>query len=154
MHIITSLIINNMCSCVLVSLCPCVHVSLCPCVPVSLCPCVFTKLFFYFFREFSYLNDYHSCLKFCIFTKLSQTMSVINTQILICQYSRCDYKLLVAPWFSPCVQLFICPSVALSLCLHETFFLFSFSRIFILKWLPFMLEVLYLHQTFTDYESN
>ena len=36
------------------------------------------------FQEFSYIIDEYSCVKYCIFTKLSQMMCLINVHILIC----------------------------------------------------------------------
>ena len=41
----------------------------------------------------NFYND-HSRLKYCIFIKLSHTICLISTYILICQYGRCDYRLM------------------------------------------------------------
>ena len=47
------------------------------------------------FKEFSYIIDDHSCLKCCIFTKLSH----IVRHILVCQHARCDFRLWKVFWF-------------------------------------------------------
>ena len=46
-----------------------------------------------YFKEFSYIIDNYSCLKYYIFTKLSQTVCLINVHILVCQHAKCDCKL-------------------------------------------------------------
>ena len=58
-------------------------------------------------------------------------MCLIRTHILMYRYARCVCKL----WHLPC------------------FYCVFFFLIFIHNWRPFMPEVLYLHQTFTDYVS-
>ena len=40
--------------------------------------------FIAFLRNFAYIIDDNSCLKYCIFSKLSQIVCPINTHILIC----------------------------------------------------------------------
>ena len=45
-----------------------------------------------FFLVFSYIIDDYSCLKNCIFIKISLIMCVIIVDILICQHARCDCK--------------------------------------------------------------
>ena len=40
------------------------------------------------FWIFSYITDEHSCLKYSIFTKLSQTVFLIDIQIFICQHAK------------------------------------------------------------------
>ena len=40
-----------------------------------------------------YIIYTQSCLKYCIFTKLSQTVYLINTHNLVCWYVRCDCQL-------------------------------------------------------------
>ena len=45
------------------------------------------------FYESSYIIDEHSCLKYFIFTKLSQIMCLINAHILVYQHAKCDCKL-------------------------------------------------------------
>ena len=42
------------------------------------------------FWVFSYIIDEYSCLKYCIFTKLSQIVCLINVHILVCQHVKCD----------------------------------------------------------------
>ena len=49
--------------------------------------------FYWFFRVFSYIIDYHSFLNCCISTKLSQIVCLINVHILVCQHARCDCRL-------------------------------------------------------------
>ena len=44
-------------------------------------------VFVAFFWVFSYFIDDHSCLNCCVFTKLSQIMSLINVQIQILSHS-------------------------------------------------------------------
>ena len=44
--------------------------------------------FYCVFWVFSYMIDDHSCLKFCIFTKLSQIMCLINLYIFKCQHAK------------------------------------------------------------------
>ena len=61
------------------------------------------------------------------FTKLSQTVFLINTHIFICQHVRCTYYLYKKP-------------------LDFTIFFRSFTH----NQQLFMFEMLYLHQTFTD----
>ena len=51
------------------------------------------------FWVFSYIGDEHSCLKYCIFTKLSQIVYPINVHILVCQHARCDCRLWKILWF-------------------------------------------------------
>ena len=116
------------------------------------------------------------------FTKLSQNVHLVNTHILIYRYARCDCKLWNALWFY-CVfwvfsyiisdhsSLNCCISTKLSLivylintemsksqmwlqALQRHLILLRFLGIFIHYWRPFMSEVLYLHQTFTDCMSR
>ena len=47
-------------------------------------------LYCVFFWVFSYIIDEHSCLKYCIYTKLSQIMCLINVHILVCQLAKYD----------------------------------------------------------------
>ena len=51
--------------------------------------------FIAFFWVFSYTIDEHSCLKYCILTKLSQMvyLYLINMYILKCQHTKCDCRL-------------------------------------------------------------
>ena len=90
------------------------------------------SLKYLFFREKSVLFDEYSCLKCCIFTKLSRIVCLIIIHILVYQHARCDRKLWNALWFY-CVFLWI---------------FIHFWRLFIMS------EVLFLHQTFTDCMSN
>ena len=56
-------------------------------------------LWFYFvFRVFSDIIDEHSCLKYFIYTKLSQIMCPIDLQILICQHAKYDSRLWKVFW--------------------------------------------------------
>ena len=48
------------------------------------------------------LIDNNSCLKYCIFTKLSQIECLINEHILQCHYVKCDCLL----WIT-CLKLVI-----------------------------------------------
>ena len=45
------------------------------------------------FWVFSYIIDKHSCLKYCIFIKLSQIVCLIIVRILVCQHAKCDCRL-------------------------------------------------------------
>ena len=74
---------------------------------------------------FSYLIDEHSCLKCCIFTKLSQIVCLITVQILVCQHAKYDGRL----WKVNC---------CIWVCLMGIFKYY------------FMFETLYLHQSFTN----
>ena len=76
-------------------------------------------------------NEWHLLLMAHIFTKLSQNMSLINTHILIYQNDRCDCNLWNTFGFYCVFWVFSC-----------------------IIWRPFMSELLYLPQTFTDYASN
>ena len=49
--------------------------------------------FIAFFWVFSYIIDEYSCLKYCIFTKLSQIMYLIDVHILVCQHAKYDCML-------------------------------------------------------------
>ena len=61
---------------------------------------VMDSWFFYFaFCEYSHIIKYHSCLRWCILTKLSQTVCLVNTHILVYRYGRCDCRLLKVLWF-------------------------------------------------------
>ena len=51
------------------------------------------------FWVFSYIVDEHSCLKYCIFTKLLQIVCLINVHILVCQHAKCDCRLWKVFWF-------------------------------------------------------
>ena len=50
------------------------------------------------FWVFLYIIDKHTCLKYCIFTKLSQIVYHINMHIWICQHTRSACKLWNASW--------------------------------------------------------
>ena len=45
-------------------------------------------------RPFDFIAgfDEHSCLKYCIFSQHSQSVCLININILVCQKARCDCK--------------------------------------------------------------
>ena len=62
-------------------------------------------------------NDEHSCLNYCIFTKISQIVCLINRYILTCRHARCDYKVQKVIWFN-CFEEF---SMFETLFLHQTF---------------------------------
>ena len=49
--------------------------------------------FLAFFTYFPIIFDQYSCLKNCIFTKLSLDVSLFNTHILVSQHAKCDYWL-------------------------------------------------------------
>ena len=59
------------------------------------CGCKSWNAFWFYcvFRVFSYINDNYSCLKYCIFTKLSQIVCLINIHILVCQHAKCACRL-------------------------------------------------------------
>ena len=44
-----------------------------------------------------HIIDDHSCMNYCIFTKLSQIMCLLNIHILICQHDRLDSSLRKVP---------------------------------------------------------
>ena len=116
------------------------------------------------------------------FITLSQNVCLINKHILIYQHARCDCKLWHALWlycvfwvFSYIIDeyswLKYCISTKLTLTVYliiaymskcqmwlqvmeHPLILLRFLGIFIHYWQPFMSEVLYLHQTFTDCMSN
>ena len=52
--------------------------------------------FYCVFWVFSYIIDEYSCQRYCIFTKLSQMVCLINMYILKCQHAKCDCWL----WFN------------------------------------------------------
>ena len=54
--------------------------------------------FLAFFKEFLYITDDYSCLRYCIFTKFSQITCLINIHILECQHARCDCNLWNVPF--------------------------------------------------------
>ena len=64
--------------------------------------CKLWKAFWFYcvFRRFSYIIDGHSCLKYCISTKLSQIVCLTNVHILVCQYAKCDCRLWRVLWFN------------------------------------------------------
>ena len=45
------------------------------------------------FKEFSYKIDENSCLKYCIYTQLSQNVCLINVHILVSHHAKCDCRL-------------------------------------------------------------
>ena len=45
-----------------------------------------------FFWVFSYIIDDHSRLTYCIFTKLSQIVYLINIHNLVCQLPKCNCR--------------------------------------------------------------
>ena len=53
-----------------------------------------------FFGLFLYIIDDFSFLKYCILTKFSLIVCLINTHILIYWYARCNYKLRKVLWFN------------------------------------------------------
>ena len=61
-----------------------------------------------FFANFAH-NWRISCLKFCIFTKLSRIVSLISTHILICSHARLVGKLKTKMW----LQVVECPLIML-----------------------------------------
>ena len=48
--------------------------------------------------KYYHKNERRLCVVAHSFTKLSQYVCLINTQILVYQYARCDFKLWKAPW--------------------------------------------------------
>ena len=52
-----------------------------------------------FLGIFIHFIDEYSCLKYCIFTKLSQMVCLINMYILKCQHAKCDCLLWKVLWF-------------------------------------------------------
>ena len=54
--------------------------------------------FIAFFWIFSYTFDEHSCLKYCIFTKVSQIVCIINVHFLVCQHAKYDSSLWNVLW--------------------------------------------------------
>ena len=69
------------------------------------CNCKLWKAL-WFYCIFSYIIDEYSCLKYCIFTKLSQIVCLINVHILDYQHAKCDCWLWKVLWFD-CVFLWI-----------------------------------------------
>ena len=59
-----------------------------------------THLFYCIFWVFQYIIVEHSSLKYCIFSKLSQIVCLINVYILICQHTKCDCRLWKVLWFN------------------------------------------------------
>ena len=51
------------------------------------------KLWNCIFWVFLYIIDEHSCLNYCIFTKLSQILCLISVLILLCQRAKFDCRL-------------------------------------------------------------
>ena len=51
------------------------------------------------FWVFSYIIDDHSCLNYCIFTKLLQIVYLINVHILLCQLAKYNCRLWKVLWF-------------------------------------------------------
>ena len=71
-----------------------VHILVCQ---YARCDCKLWNVYWFFlcfFFDFSDIINNHSSLKCYIFTKLSQTVCLINIFNLICQYAKCDSKLL------------------------------------------------------------
>ena len=52
------------------------------------------------FYVFSYIIDDHSRLNFCMSTKLSQIVCLINVHILVCKHATCDCSLWKVLWFN------------------------------------------------------
>ena len=74
------------------------------------------------FLEFSYKIDNQSCLKCCIFTKLSQIVRLINVHILVCRYARCNYRLWKVTWFKYiCLGIFKYYYIFKTLYFHQSF---------------------------------
>ena len=80
------------------------------------CNCKLWKALWFYcvFWVLSYIIDEFSCLKYCIFTKLSQIVYLINIQIFLCQHAKCDCRLWKV-FYSICVlcEFFIYPSIRL-----------------------------------------
>ena len=56
--------------------------------------------FYCVFWVFSYINNEHSSLKYCILTKFSQIVCLINLDILVFRLAKCDCKLWRVIWFN------------------------------------------------------
>ena len=52
------------------------------------------------FRVFSYIIVDHSYSNWCISTKISLIVCLINVHILVCQYAKCDCRLWKDLWFN------------------------------------------------------
>ena len=126
--------------------------------------------FMAFFWLFSYIIIDHSCLNCCIFIKLSLIVYLVNTDmskfqmwlqvvclpILLCFFCELCTKLTnIHAWSvlsSPNIHILCIIKCQVWLQVMERFLiLLCFLDIFIHYWRPFMSEVLYLRQTFTDY---
>ena len=59
------------------------------------------------FWVFSYIIDEHSCLKYCILTKLSQIMCLIIVHILVCQHAKYACRLWRFLWFTVFFRILI-----------------------------------------------
>ena len=107
----------------------------------------------YILRVFT-IDDY-SCLKFSIFTELSQYVCLINIHSLLCRYARSDCRLWKVIWFlCVCFRLFKCYYMFETLYLHQTFTNWVLRQKCSDEKLNFdILSVLfsYFHQIFTDH---
>ena len=64
----------------------CLHLDISICqksLQIMECPLILVR-----FLVFSYIINEHSCLNYCIFTKLSQILCVISIHILVCQLAK------------------------------------------------------------------
>ena len=61
---------------------------------------VFTRFFDRENKKMQSTPQSNQCLRYCIFTKHSQFMFMINVHISVYQYVRCNCKLWNVPWLS------------------------------------------------------
>ena len=67
------------------------------------CCCELWKPFWFYcvFWLFSYIIDEYSCLEYCILTKLTEIVCLINVYIfLVYQHAKCDWWLWKVLWFN------------------------------------------------------
>ena len=100
-----------------------------------------------FLRIWHTIDD-HSCLEFCISTKLSRIVCLINTNISISWHARYNYKLQKDLWF----KRFFGNLFYMLHLLHLYLFFLHFGSFYTLFW-PFKSELLCL-QTFTNCVCN
>ena len=99
----------------------------------------------------------YSCLKYCIFTKLSQIVCLIDVHILVCQHAKCDWWLWKVLWFNWIFWVFSYIILSFMTANYETrfdFIAFLGISIHCRDRLSLMYDVLYLHQNFTNCVSS
>ena len=70
----------------------------------------------------AFFKSFHSSLKFCIFTKLSQIVYLINAHIVVYSHAKCDCRLWKVFWFNCDIgNFYIYYYMFETLKLHQTF---------------------------------